>query len=131
MNTLKPIGIFMDYYTANIMELSERPHEIQTIKSKFDLKLKKEKNKSENYLYTLAQQCKADYFKKIASTILQYDRVLLFGPTKAKTELFNILKQDSHFFKIKTYLKETGRLTRNKRNKFIHEHFTSLVYESN
>lgn len=64
MNTLKPIGIFMDYYTANIMELSERPHEIQTIKSKFDLKLKKEKNKSENDLYTLAQQCKADYLKK-------------------------------------------------------------------
>lgn len=111
MNTSKLIGVFMDYYTANIMEFSERPYEIQTIKSKFDLKLKKEKKKSEKHLYILAQQCKADYFKKIVSTILQYDKVLLFGPTKAKTELFNILKDDCHFFKFKTYLKETEQLT--------------------
>jgi len=131
MNSTKIIGVWMDYSNAHIMELSERPHEIAIIESKFETKLhSKEIEKGEKYLYSLAKQCKADYFKKIASTILHYDNVLLFGPTDAKDELFNMLCEDHRFYKIKIYLKDTGRLTLNQRNKVIHEYFASTLYES-
>lgn len=130
MNSSKSIGIFMDYYTAHIIEFSDKPLEIQTIESKFTKKWKREKNKGEKYLCCLAKQCKARYFKKIAHTILNYDKVLLFGPTNAKSELFNMMCEDHHFYRIKTYIKETKILTLNKRNKFIQEHFSDLVYES-
>lgn len=129
MNLSKQIGIFMNYSAAHIMEFSERPNEIGTIESKFESKFIKEKNKGEKYLYSLAKQCKADYFKKIASTILQYDKVLLFGPTCAKTELFDMLTEDHRFFKIEIFLEETGSLTLNQRNRLIHDHFTCLVYK--
>jgi cysteine synthase len=39
MNSTKKIGIWMDYSKAHIMELSERPHEIAIIESKFETKL--------------------------------------------------------------------------------------------
>ena len=44
MNTSKSIGIFMNYYTAHIIEFSDKPLEIQTIESKFTKKWKKEQN---------------------------------------------------------------------------------------
>ncbi|RKS03609.1 MULTISPECIES: hypothetical protein [unclassified Flavobacterium] len=130
MNVTKKIGIWMDYTSAHVMSFSEQPKEIAVIESTFESKLKsKEKEKGEKHLHSLARQCKTDYFKKIASIILQYDKVLLFGPTNAKAELFNLLSEDHHFFKIKTYLKETGKMTLKQRNKVIHEHFASPMYK--
>jgi hypothetical protein len=129
MNLSKQIGIFMNYSTAHIMEFSEKPNEIGIIESKFESKFIKEKNKGENYLYSLAKQCKSDYFKKIASTILEYDKVLLFGPTCAKTELFNMLCENDLFFKVEIFLEETGSLTQKQRNKYIHEYFACPTYE--
>ena len=130
MKATKKIGIWMDYSSAHIMEFSDRPHEIASIESEFETKLKsKEKERGEKHLHSLAKQCKEDYFKKIASTILNYNKVLLFGPTNAKNELFNMLCEDPRYYKIKTYLKESGRLTLNQRNRFIHEHFASPVYK--
>lgn len=130
MNSNTKIGIWMDYSTAHIMEFSEKPHEIKTIESTFATKLKsKEKERGERHLHAVAKQCQADYFKKIAANILNYDKVLLFGPTHAKTELFNMLSEDHRFFKIKTYLKDAGKMTLNQRNRFIYEHFTSPLYK--
>ncbi len=119
----------MDYSSARIMEFSEKPREIATIESTFESKVKsKEKEKGEKHLHALAKQCKADYFKRITNTIANYDKVLLFGPTNAKSELFNILSENHLFAKIKIYVKETGKMTLNQRNKFIHEHFDSPMY---
>lgn len=130
MNSTKKIGIWMDYNKAHIMEFSERPHEIAIIESKFETKLhSKGKLKGDKYLHFIAKQCKEDYFDKIAKIILNYKKVLLFGPTNAKIELFNMLCEDQRFFKIKIYFKETGRLTLNQRNRFIRQHFTSPVYK--
>ena len=129
MKTTKKIGVCMDYSVAHIMELSERPHEIATIESDFSPILKsKENKKGEKYLCSLAEQCKEEYFKNIASAILQYKKVLIFGPTDAKKEFFHMLCEDERFFKIKTYLKESGRMTLNQRNRFIKNHFLTPVY---
>jgi len=37
------------------------------------------------------------YYKAIASAIEQYNKVLLFGPSEAKNELFNLLKPYYYF----------------------------------
>lgn len=130
MNPTKKIGVWMDYSEAHFMEFSATPMEIKVIKSTFKSKLKSnDKDKSEKHLNALEKQCRADYFKEISALLLHYDKVLLFGPTKAKAELFNLLIYDQHFSKIKFYLKETGRLTLNQRNKLIVEHFESPVYK--
>jgi hypothetical protein len=129
MTSSKKIGVWMDYSSALIIAFSERPQEIETIKSEFKSKLVKEKNNGLQHLYSLAKQCKTDYLEKIAATILNYDKVLLFGPTDAKVELFKMLSDDQRFIKIKTYLKETGNMTINERNKYIRKHFTNTLLE--
>lgn len=129
MNATKKAGVWMDYSEAHIMEFSENPIEIKVIKSNFKNKLRSnEKDKSEKHLHALEKQCKADYFKEIATSLLNYDKVLLFGPTNAKNELYNSLTKDTLFSKIKLYVKESGKLTFKQRSKFIYEHFASPVY---
>lgn len=127
MSATKKLGVWMDYSSAHIMEFSENTHEIEVVESKFASKIKS-KEKGDKHLHLIANQCKADYFKKIASTILQYDKVLLFGPTDAKKELFNRLSEDHHFFKIRIYLKQTGKMTLNQRNRYLFNYFSSPLY---
>lgn len=47
------------------------------------------------------QDQEAAYYKAIAESIKDYDEVLIFGPTNARTELRNILQEDGQFSKIK------------------------------
>jgi stalled ribosome rescue protein Dom34 len=130
MKYLKKVGVWMDYSMAHIMEFSEKPFEIKTIESKF---LSNEKGnglaKMEKHLQSKERQFKIDFFKQIANVLLAYDKVLLFGPTNAKTEFYNLLNQDHRFLKIKIYKKETSKMTMNQRNQFIHDHFTSPLYK--
>jgi len=129
MKTTKKLGIWMDHSTAHLMESSETPLEIETIESKFthDEKVKS-LVKGESHMHHKEQQLLADYFKKIEKVILNYDKVLLFGPTSAKTELFNILSEDNRFAKIKIYVKETDKMNAHQRQNFINEHFSSPLY---
>jgi len=45
--------------------------------------------------------------------IEDYDAVLLFGPTDAKVELFNLLKADKQFDKIKIETVPSEKMTGN------------------
>jgi hypothetical protein len=130
MKLLKKVGVWMDYSIAHIMEFSEKPFEVKTIESKFSAN----ENASglargEKHLHTRERQYKTDYFKQIAKSIGSYDKILLFGPTNAKSELFNLLIEDTHFLKTKIYLKETSKMILNQRNRFIHDHFVSPLYK--
>ncbi len=130
MNPTKKIGVWMDYATAHLVEFSENPREIKTIESKFSSNEKAGGlAKGEKHLHSKEKQCKTDYFKEIAKTLLAYNKVLLFGPTNAKTELFNLLREDNHFATTKIHLKESSKMTLNQRNKFIHDHFASPLYK--
>jgi hypothetical protein len=130
METSKKVGVWMDYAIAHIMEFSEKPFEVKTIESKFSSNEKAGGlAKGEKHLHSKEKQCKTDYFKAIAKVLMAYDKVLLFGPTNAKTELFNLLSEDNHFFKTKIHLKETNKMTLNQRNKFLHDHFASPLYK--
>jgi stalled ribosome rescue protein Dom34 len=126
MKKNKKIGIWMDHSSAHLIEFSEAPFEVETIESKFT-HLEKEKSlaKGESHLHHKEQQFLLDYFKKIAKVILSYDKVVLFGPTNAKTEFFNYLSEDNRFIKIKIYIKETDKMNAYQRQNFINEYFSS------
>ena len=63
------------------------------------------------------------YYKAIAAVIKNYEEVLLFGPTDAKTELFNLLKADHHFDKINIETKHADKMTENQQHAFVKEYF--------
>ena len=63
------------------------------------------------------------YFKEISDIIRNYNDVLLFGPTDAKNELFNLLKADHHFENTKIELRNTDKMSENEMHKFVVEYF--------
>lgn len=130
MKNSKKIGIWMDHLVAHVIEFSENSFEIETIESKFTHQ-EKEKSlaKGESHLHHKEQQFLSDYYKKIAKVILNYDKVILFGPTNAKTELFNYLSEDNRFVKIKIYIKETDKMNSFQRQNFINDYFSTPLYK--
>jgi DNA-binding LytR/AlgR family response regulator len=126
MTTAKRIGIWMDHASAHVMEFTIDPIETKTIISKFTHEEKEQSlNKSENLMHNKEQHQQAEYYKKLGETIRNYGEVLLFGPTDAKVELFNILKKDHLFSSIKIEIEQTGKMTENQQHAFVKSHFSS------
>ncbi len=125
MTTIKKIGICMDHASANLIEFTTDPIQTLTIESKFTHHEKEHSiSKGENLMHNKEQHLTAEYYKKLGEVILNYQSVLLFGPTDAKVELFNILKNDHHFEKIKIEIATTDKMTDNQQHAFVREHFS-------
>ena len=80
--------------------------------------------KGESFMQRKNQEQEAAYYKAIADSIKNHDEVLLFGPTDAKTELSNILKDDLSFSKIKIEIKQADKMTENREHAFVRDYFS-------
>jgi hypothetical protein len=80
--------------------------------------------KSESLMHHKEQQQLSSYYKKLSAIIKDYKRVLLFGPTSAKVELFDLLRNDQHFDAIKIEIKETDKMTANQKDAFVKSYFS-------
>ncbi len=124
METRNKLGIWMDHSIAHLIEFSSDRGEKKVIKSKFTHEEKEHSlSKSENLMHNKEQHQQAEYYKKIGEAIKNYEEVILFGPTDAKVELFNALKKDNHFNKIKVEFQQTDKMTENQQHAFIREYF--------
>ncbi len=128
MKALKRVGIWMDHANAHIMEFTSNPIETKTIESEFthDEKLFS-LSKGESQMHNKEQHQQSDYFKKLGEVIKNYDEVILFGPTAAKTELLNSLSQDNHFTNIKIEVKQTDKMTENQQHAFVKHYFSTAI----
>lgn len=124
MHDKKQLGIWMDHSSAHIIEYSDSSLETETIDTNFTHQDKESSlRKSENLMHNKEQQQQGNYYKKLGEVIKSFDEVLLFGPTDAKTELYNLLTADPHFSKIKIEVKQTDKMTENQEHAFVREHF--------
>ncbi|MFV5692140.1 hypothetical protein ACM55K_08965 [Flavobacterium sp. LT1R49] len=125
MGTTKKLGIWMDHSIAHLMEFTSKHFEIETIESKFTNQDKnKSLAKSDSLMHNKQKQQLSDYYKKIGEAIKNYKRVILFGPTNAKVELFDILSEDERFLKIKFEIKNTDKMSENQQHEFVKEYFS-------
>lgn len=123
MKTQKNLGIWMDHSSANLIDLSKEKNNC-SITSKFTFDTKEEAlNRSESGMHNKQQQMQEAYYKEIANGILNYHHVLLFGPTKAKSELHNYLNKDLHFKDIQIDTEAADKMTDNKKVAFVKNHF--------
>lgn len=125
MKTTQQLGVWMDYSKAHIMTPNTESNESKIIESKPDSTV----NEQDIYLKDESHQLNKEkahlsvYFKKISDIILKYNEVLLFGPTDAKKELFNLLKDDSHFSHIQFEVKSVDKMTDNQLHAFVNDYF--------
>ncbi|NHN24781.1 hypothetical protein FIA58_003745 [Flavobacterium jejuense] len=123
METQKNLGIWMDHSNAELIDLNSKKKS-HVITSKFTFNTKEEAlNRSEKSMHNKRQQMHEAYYKEIANKILQYNHVLLFGPTNAKTELHNYLNEDLHFKDIQIDIEAADKMTDNEKDAFVKDHF--------
>jgi stalled ribosome rescue protein Dom34 len=122
--TKKHIGIWMDHSIANIIDRKNLKEE-RTIRSEFTQDTKEEVlGRSEKTMHNKENQMQEAFYKKISGVILNYDHVLLFGPTNAKDELHNYLNKDLHFKTIQVDLLSEDNMTENEKTTFVQRHFS-------
>jgi hypothetical protein len=125
MTTAKMAGIWMDHASAHLIECNDGAAATKTILSAFTHQQKEHSlGKSENLMHNKEQHVEADFYKQIGELIKNYDEVLLFGPTKAKLELLNILKEDHRFSQIKIETKQADKMTENQQHAFVKDYFS-------
>ena len=125
MTIEKKLGIYMDHSSAHLMEFSPDDIEGQLITSKFTHGEKEHSlSKSENLMHNKEQHEQSEYYKKLGDAIRNYEDVILFGPTEAKTELFNLLKVNHLFEKIKIEVLAADKMTENQQHAFVKTHFS-------
>ena len=117
----------MDHSTANIMELLNNTITSKSLESTPAFPEQVENLKlNESRMHNKEQNQSADFYKKLSYIIFDYSEVLLFGPTDAKTELFNLLKDNRQFEKVKITVHSADNMTDNQQQAYVKEFFTSF-----
>ena len=125
MNTTKKLGIWMDHANAYPTESGTHTRKLSSIQSRCTHNDKVNAlNKSESLMHNQEQHEQSAFYKEVGAVMRNYDRVLLFGPTDAKTELLNIVRADHRFEKIGIDVEETDKMTPSEQQRFIHDHFS-------
>ena len=125
MKEIKKLGIWIDHSNAHLTEFTADPMTTRTIGSDFTYQDRTQTiARSENVMHNKEQHQQSEYYKKMGEEIANYQEVVLFGPTDAKTELFNILKADRRYEKIKIEVRQTDKMTEQQRHAFIREYFS-------
>ena len=124
MNKVKNLGVWMDHSKAILIELYDhkliskeiviKQTPLETVN--VDTHEVKEHSKEQSHNQSV-------FFQEITDTIRNYRNVLLFGPTDAKNELFNLLKADHNFANTIIELKTTDKMSTIEKQEFVVQHF--------
>lgn len=125
MKKFKQLGIWMDDANALLMEFYN--HMIISKSIVFKPLLNEENNPEQQHDTQMQSKEENKYqlafFKEISDIVLNYQEVLLFGPTQAKNELLELIKADHNFANIKFDVIDTEVMTENKMHEFVIEYF--------
>jgi hypothetical protein len=121
----KNLGIWMDHANAHLMEFTTVPITTKIISSRFTREEKEQSlDKGENLMHNKEQHRQATYYKRLGEVIRNYEDVILFGPTNAKSELLNVLRADHLFENIKIEIEQTDKMTQNQQHAFVRDYFS-------
>src|ERR1700733_6712547 len=124
MTIEKKLAIWMDHASAHAIEYPGDESITETIASEFTATEKKETlEKSEHSMHNKEQHQQSEFYKELGKWIVNYDYVLLFGPTKAKSELLNHLRSDHRFEKIKIVVKNADKMDLHEQQMFVKKYF--------
>ena len=130
MKTRKILGIWMDHSVAHLTELHGGAFATRVIESKLVIPMNAGDlhYKDDSHLLSKEQGQLSAYYKKLSDASLGYEEVILFGPTEAKNELANILKENHLFEKINIVVKPADKMTENEQHEFLKEFFNPSEY---
>lgn len=124
MGTIKKLAIYMDHFTANILEYKKTANIIKTIESDYN-RFEKEKilQIGETHLNNRDEDLQNKFYLEISNNSLDYPQILLFGPTTAKAEFKIVLANDNRFSNVDVSLRITDKLTNSEQIDFVNNCF--------
>jgi len=125
MKSKKQIGIWMDHSVAFLTELTQDDLVTRTVESNPKSQVNPDDLyfRGEKHQLNKEQGILTAYYKELSEAIRDFDEVLLFGPTDAKSEFSNHLKADHLFDKIKIEAVSADKMTEFQQLTFIREYF--------
>ena len=120
----KQMGIWMDHSIAFLMELEND----KVVESIVELEVPQletdyDSGKNEKLKYNKEQQFQSSYYKKLIDNIKSNQEVVLFGPTDAKNELLNLIKDEHLTEKIKIEIQHSDKMTAIQMHDFVRAYF--------
>lgn len=117
----------MDYQNANMIEFTANTLKTETVHSRFIQPPEKSNLQDESKIRIKKKRQQDEFYNALGTIIHEYESVILFGSSDAKTELYNILAADRHFAKIRIQVKQTETMTENQQHEFVKEFFTPSI----
>ena len=132
MKATKRLGIWLDHTTARAVEYNTENQQVQTLKSDLQgLDDQDSAQHSESLLHHKENQHLKAFYKEIIDVLKEYDEILLFGPTTAKTELFNLIREEHKYDHLKIEVKSAEKMSPPEEHAFVVNYFKTLLnYES-
>lgn len=126
---IKQLGIWLDHSIAHLIDNSDVDAHHQHIIADNDKDHETYSvNKGESHQNHREQLDLEAFYNQIAEKISHYNHVLLFGPTDAKSELFNKLKKDKQFNAIHIVLESSDKMSENEKNAYVKNYFSKALY---
>jgi len=124
MTKKNKLGIWMDHSNAYLMDYNSDLITTSYIVSGKNHNENEEKwDGHEKHVHTKEQHQQSSFYKKISDKILNYQEVILFGPTDARNELKNLIDKDHHYEGIKIEVLSSDKMTEPQMHDFIREYF--------
>ena len=132
MKVKKRLGIWMDHATACWMEYAVDSFKVNTINAeKVTMINQQSLLQSESALHNKEKQSLQSYYKSLIEIIREYDEVVIYGPSSAKTELYNLIRADHRYDAIKIETKSANKMSYKEQHDFITAYFSKLLnYDS-
>lgn len=124
MKDIKQLGIWMDHSKAFLLEIANDKFETSSVVSELsDPEAEFNIYKGEKLINKKERHLQLSYYKKVGQIIKNYQEVVLFGPTDAKSELLNLLRTDHLFDDIKIDVANSDKMTESQMQTFVREYF--------
>lgn len=140
MEQRKCLGIWLDHSRAHLIELENGKTILETVLSEYSRQEREDgkgatgshfgENNSTNNEYSKHQRQQEilyNYYRVLSDRIKHYNHVVLFGPTKAKEELYNKITSDNQFSDVALDVVPTDKMTENQMNAFVKDHFKNSL----
>jgi type IV secretory pathway VirD2 relaxase len=127
------IAVWMDHHQAHLVyQKNKDEYAVETMESNHDLHPRidgedatistgeyKKHNVEKNQLH--------EYYQELKKVLGKYDEILLFGPTTAKDELFNLLFEDKSFNGKRITTEHSDKMTEHQMIAYAKEYFENTI----
>ena len=123
---IKKIGLWLDHVDAHFIELEDGQELFETMHSGKEslLRIKGESgngikmgnyrsSNNEHQVQMRENEIRSNYYKIIAKRLQYFDEIFIFGPSTAKDELTNLLRENKHFDGKLIHTESSDHITKN------------------